>query len=82
MDRIGADFYRGLSMIRERLGANPVALQLPLGSEENFRGFVDLIEKKAVVYTDDLGTTTEETKYRRYAGITWPNTGRSLSKRW
>ncbi|MCL6612232.1 MAG: elongation factor G [Peptococcaceae bacterium] len=61
MDRVGADFFRGISMIRERLGANPVALQLPLGSEENFRGVIDLIENKAIIYTDELGTVTEET---------------------
>ncbi len=60
MDRVGADFFRGIKMIRERLGANPVALQLPLGSEENFRGNIDLIKYKAVIYTDELGTVTEE----------------------
>ncbi|NTW05820.1 MAG: elongation factor G, partial [Peptococcaceae bacterium] len=60
MDRMGADFFRGLSMIRDRLGANPVALQLPIGSEENFAGIVDLIEKKALIYSDEMGTVTEE----------------------
>ena len=59
MDRVGADFFRGLSMIKERLGANPVALQLPIGSEDKFQGVIDLITKKARVYTDDLGTTSE-----------------------
>ena len=43
-------------MISERLGANPVPVQLPIGSEENFKGIVDLINNKVIVYTDDLGT--------------------------
>ncbi len=59
MDRVGADFFRGLDMIRERLGANPVAIQLPIGVEDSFRGIVDLITQKAIIYTDDLGTHTE-----------------------
>lgn len=59
MDRVGADFFRGMDMIRTRLGANPVALQIPIGSEDSFRGIVDLIEEKAFIYTDDLGTRTE-----------------------
>jgi elongation factor G len=61
MDRVGADFYRGMEMMRERLGANPVAIQLPIGVEENFHGIVDLIRNKAVKYVDDLGTRSEET---------------------
>ncbi|MFZ5646713.1 MAG: elongation factor G [Bacillota bacterium] len=60
MDRVGADFFRGMQMIRDRLGANPVALQLPLGSEETFKGVVDLIKNRAIIYIDDLGTTSEE----------------------
>ncbi|MBU7007466.1 elongation factor G [Phosphitispora fastidiosa] len=60
MDRMGADFFRGLSMIRERLGANPIALQIPIGAEENFRGIIDLVTNEALVYTDDLGTTSEK----------------------
>ncbi len=59
MDRVGADFFRGMNMIRERLGANPVALQLPVGSEEKFKGIIDLIMKKAIMYTDDLGTKSD-----------------------
>lgn len=59
MDRVGADFFRGMDMIRTRLGANPVAIQIPIGSEDNFNGIVDLIEEKAFVYLDDLGTRTE-----------------------
>ncbi|OPY59747.1 MAG: Elongation factor G [Pelotomaculum sp. PtaU1.Bin035] len=61
MDRVGADFYRGIKMIRERLGANPVALQMPIGLEDMFRGVIDLVRNKAVVYMDDLGTDSEET---------------------
>lgn len=61
MDRVGADFFRGLNMIKERLGANPVALQIPIGAEERFQGVIDLVTNKALVYTDDLGTTSEVT---------------------
>ncbi len=53
MDRIGADFQRGINMIRERLGANPLPLQLPIGSEENFRGLVDLVTMQALVWDDE-----------------------------
>jgi elongation factor G len=56
MDRIGADFFRGLEMMVDRLGANPVALQIPIGREAEFRGIIDLIEMKALVYQDELGT--------------------------
>jgi elongation factor G len=53
MDRVGADFGRGVSMIRERLGAHPVPVQLPLGKEEGFRGVIDLVTMKAVIWDDD-----------------------------
>jgi elongation factor G len=59
MDRVGADFQRGIDMIAKRLGANPVAIQWPIGSEDTFRGIVDLIEMKAHLYVDDLGTSEE-----------------------
>lgn len=62
MDRIGADFFRGVNMMKERLGANPVPVQLPIGSEDRFQGLVDLVSRKAVYYTDDLGTRSEETE--------------------
>ena len=55
MDITGADFYRVVRMIRERLHANPVPVQLPIGAEGNFRGIIDLMEMKADVYYDDLG---------------------------
>ncbi|MGD9154471.1 MAG: elongation factor G [Bacillota bacterium] len=61
MDRIGADFYRGVDMIKTRLGANPVPIQLPIGAEDHFQGVVDLIAEKAIIYTDDLGTHSEST---------------------
>ena len=56
MDRVGADFPRVVEMIRERLGANPVPVQVPIGSEESFRGVVDLVTQQAILWTDeDLG---------------------------
>ncbi len=59
MDRIGADFWRTIDMIRERLGAAPVPIQIPIGRESNFKGFIDLIDQQAIIFTDDLGTTSE-----------------------
>ncbi len=53
MDRIGANFYRCLDMIVDRLGARPLALQLPIGAEAEFQGVIDLINMKAIVYTGD-----------------------------
>ena len=55
MDINGADFFRVERMIRERLGANPVPIELPIGKEDTFRGIVDLIRMEAEVYYDDLG---------------------------
>jgi elongation factor G len=55
MDRIGADFERGVQTMIDRLGAHPVPIQLPIGAEGNFRGIIDLVENKAIVYKDDLG---------------------------
>ncbi|MGI5891184.1 MAG: elongation factor G [Bacillota bacterium] len=55
MDRVGADFFRGMSMMKDRLGANPIALQLPIGSEENFHGIIDLIKMEANIYLDSEG---------------------------
>jgi elongation factor G len=55
MDRMGADFYRGVSMIADRLGANPVPIQLPIGVEDKFQGIVDLVTMTSIIYTDDLG---------------------------
>jgi elongation factor G len=61
MDRSGADFLRVIGQIEERLGANPVPLQLPIGAEEHFQGVVDLIRMRAIVWNeDDMGTTYTE----------------------
>jgi elongation factor G len=59
MDRMGADFYASVQSIRDRLGANPVPIQLPIGSEADFTGMVDLVNLTTIVYLDDLGTTSE-----------------------
>jgi len=53
MDRVGADFPRAIQSIEDRLGANPVAVQMPMGSEKAFRGVIDLIEQKAYTYTEN-----------------------------
>jgi elongation factor G len=55
MDRVGASYDRAIAMIVDRLGANPIAVQYPIGSEAGFKGAVDLIEMKAIVWEDDLG---------------------------
>jgi elongation factor G len=62
MDTVGADFYRVVDMMKTRLSANPVPIQLPIGAEDTFKGIIDLIEMKAIVYTDDLGKTSEATE--------------------
>jgi elongation factor G len=74
MDRVGADFDRGVNMIRERLRANPVPLQLPIGSEEKFAGIIDLLSMKAVLWDDDtLGA--------RYRSEAIPETSRAAAER-
>lgn len=60
MDRTGADFYRVVDQITNRLGANAVPIQLPIGAEDNFTGLVDLMTMKAEIYTNDLGTDIKE----------------------
>ena len=62
MDITGADFYHVLQMIKDRLKAPAVAVQLPIGSEGSFVGEIDLIEMKAEIYTDDLGKVIDETE--------------------
>jgi elongation factor G len=59
MDRIGADFSRGVQTMIDRLGAHPVPIQLPIGAEGEFRGIIDLVENNAIVYKDDLGREQE-----------------------
>ncbi|MCX8043129.1 MAG: elongation factor G [Desulfobacterota bacterium] len=65
MDRVGADFFGTIQMIREKLGAHPVAMQLPLGAEDSFKGVIDLIAMKAIVWDED-------TLGREYAFIEIP----------
>ena len=60
MDRTGADFQRVVNEVRERLAANPLVLQLPIGAEENFAGMVDLVTMKARVFDDPMGASYEE----------------------
>ncbi|HKU55715.1 MAG TPA: elongation factor G [Gaiellaceae bacterium] len=55
MDRTGANYFAAVQSMRDRLGANPVPVQIPIGSEENFTGVVDLVEMQAVIYKDGLG---------------------------
>src|SRR6202163_4723707 len=57
MDRIGANFYAAVTSIKDRLGAHAVPVQLPIGSESEFRGMVDLVTEEAIISTDDLGTS-------------------------
>ncbi|HET6455515.1 MAG TPA: elongation factor G [Armatimonadota bacterium] len=61
MDRLGADFYHVVERIRERLGANAVPIQLPIGSENTFLGVIDLVHMNAILESDELGTKTEIT---------------------
>ncbi len=61
MDRVGADFFRGVQMIKDRLKANPVPIQLPVGKEENFKGIIDLVRMKAIIWDEEaLGAKFHE----------------------
>ncbi|MGE5509239.1 MAG: elongation factor G [Chitinophagales bacterium] len=62
MDRVGADFFRCVEDMRTKLSANAVPVQLPIGVEDSFRGVIDLVREKAIIYVDDLGTESEETQ--------------------
>ena len=68
MDRIGADFARGVQTMIDRLGANPVPVQLPIGAEADFRGIIDLVGMKAIVYKDELGKEQDDHRHSRRAG--------------
>ncbi|HVY77172.1 MAG TPA: elongation factor G [Solirubrobacterales bacterium] len=59
MDRTGADFFNSVQTMTDRLGANPLPIQLPIGAEEDFKGVVDLIEMKGLIWTDELGAEYE-----------------------
>ena len=61
MDIMGADFYNVMNMLHERLKCNAVAIQLPIGAEDDFKGLIDLLEMKAYIYTNDLGTDIQVT---------------------
>ena len=61
MDRVGADFFRGVNMIKDRLKANPLPIQLPIGSEENYKGLIDLVTMKAIIWNEEsLGAKFQE----------------------
>ncbi|WP_446898013.1 elongation factor G [Clostridium sp. LBM24168] len=60
MDSVGADFYMCINTLRERLHCNAVPVQIPIGSEDQFKGIVDLIKNEAIIYEDDLGTVMDE----------------------
>jgi elongation factor G len=60
MDRIGANFEQGVQTMIDRLGAHPVPIQLPIGSEQDFQGIIDLVTERAILYKDDLGEQWEE----------------------
>ncbi len=60
LDRVGADFYRTVQMIKDRLGANPLPIQLPIGREADFNAIIDLFKMKSLHWVDDLGLTIEE----------------------
>ncbi len=62
MDRVGASYERTIEMIRQRLGANPIAVQMPIGVENSFKGVVDLLLNKAIIWEDDLGKEPKETE--------------------
>ncbi|MGB4372694.1 MAG: elongation factor G, partial [Halanaerobiales bacterium] len=62
MDRMGADFYRVVDMIKDRLGANAVPLQIPIGKEDSFAGMIDLLTMEAILYKDELGVEFERTE--------------------
>ncbi|MBI3941639.1 MAG: elongation factor G [Chloroflexi bacterium] len=59
MDRIGADYWRTIEMIKDRLGAKPCPIQVPIGAEDSYKGLIDLIKNEAVLYADDMGTRAE-----------------------
>ena len=62
MDTIGADFFRVVDMMKDRLAANAVPIQVPIGQEDQFKGMIDLLAMEAVIFTDDLGKTSENTQ--------------------
>ena len=75
MDRVGADYYRCIDMVRERLGAHPVPLQIPIGREDQYRGLVDLIDQVGLVWDDD-----DESLGKEYTQIEIPSDMREQVK--
>src|SRR6478672_8457354 len=83
MDKIGADFFVSVQMVRDRLGANPIVIQLPLGAENKFKGIIDLVRMKAVVWDDEaLGASSMTRRSPPISSIRPRNITRSsLSRR-
>jgi len=91
MDKTGADFFKCLDDIVDRLGAKPIAIQLPIGSENNFKGLVDLVRMKGVVWEDEaLGANFHDidipadlsTRPRNIARRCWKPRSNSMTRRW
>jgi elongation factor G len=84
MDRMGADFFRVVDMMKDRLGANAVPVQLPIGNEDEFKGVVDLIEMDAILYEDELGVNFERVEipeeYKEQADVYRENLLEKLSE--
>lgn len=84
MDRMGADFFRVVDMMKDRLGANAVPVQLPIGNEDEFKGVVDLIEMDAIVYEDELGVNFDRVEipedYKEQADVYRENLLEKLSE--
>ena len=81
MDRVGADFEQGVQTMIDRLGAHPVPIQLPIGAEADFRGIVDLVANKAIVYKDELGTRAGGHRHPRRDAPTRPRPPASTCSR-
>src|SRR3990172_6544568 len=60
MDRVGASYENTIEMIRDRLGANPIVVQIPIGNEAEFKGVIDLFTERAIIWEDDLGREPRE----------------------
>ena len=82
MDIFGADFFNTLRMLRAKLKANVIPIQLPIGAEENFRGVIDLIRMKSIIYLDDLEPVAMKLKYLKNC-LNWRSTtGKGCWKPW
>ena len=79
MDRIGADFYRCLDMIKDRLDANAAVVQLPIGAESEFQGVIDLLQMKALVWDDGMGEELRDRRHPRRRSSTTPRPGATSS---